>query len=57
MIRMLIAALILTATVPAFACDYNKSAGAAPHSSAVASQPTNGHATPPSGAVSTPKQS
>jgi hypothetical protein len=56
MARILIATLILAAAaVPAFACDYNKSAEAAPQSKAAAAQPNNGHA--PSGAMSSRKPS
>jgi hypothetical protein len=46
MIRLLAAALLLTAaTVPAFACDYTKSASTTAQAGTVASQAANAHAT------------
>jgi hypothetical protein len=46
MIRLFIAAVLLTAAAaPAFACDYN-SASTDPQSNTVASQPSSGQSTP-----------
>ena len=48
MTRLLAAAMLLTvAALPAFACDWNKSASTDSRSSAVASQTANDHAAPP----------
>ena len=48
MIRLLAAALLLSAVaMPAFACDWNKSAATDNRSSTVAAQPTDDQTTPP----------
>ncbi len=49
MVRLFAAAVLLSvAAMPAFACEWNKSAASDTHTSTVASQPSDDHAaTPP----------